>query len=71
MAQRRATFSQADVARVLRGAAAAGVAVSRVEIDPTGKIVAVLGEPMSVAGGNEWDTVLPDAEAQRIADKRH
>jgi excisionase family DNA binding protein len=39
MSRRRSTFSQADVTRASRGAAKAGLAVRRVEIDATGKIV--------------------------------
>lgn len=41
---RRARFTQADIRRAAKGAEAAGLAVSRVEIDPDGKIVIVFGQ---------------------------
>lgn len=39
-------FKQADVARAVKGATAAGLCVSRVEIDAQGTIVLVLGSPV-------------------------
>jgi hypothetical protein len=40
MAKRRSTIRQTDLKRALRAATAAGLAVSRVELDPaTGKII--------------------------------
>jgi hypothetical protein len=39
------TFRQADVTRALRAVKDAGVEVARVEVDKTGKIVVVVGEP--------------------------
>jgi hypothetical protein len=40
MANRPSTFKQSDLKRALRAAAAAGLAVSKVELDPaTGKII--------------------------------
>jgi hypothetical protein len=60
---RPAPFRQADLSRALKAAQAAGVAVGRVEIEPTGKIVMVFGKapvPGQPAPGepNEWDDVL-------------
>lgn len=61
MARSRATFRQQDVTRALRGAAAAGVNIARVEIDKAGKIVIVTGTAPDARGdgkeGNEWDSV--------------
>jgi hypothetical protein len=45
MARGACKFTQADVARALKGAKAAGVDVGRVEIDKDGKIVVVVGKP--------------------------
>ena len=42
MARGRCTFKQRDVTAALRAAAAAGVAVARVEVDKDGKIVVVM-----------------------------
>jgi hypothetical protein len=61
---RRTAFRQADVSRALKGASAAGIVISRIEIDQNGKIVLVAtteaapGHPGNPAGGNEWDEVL-------------
>ncbi len=61
---RRIAFRQADVARALKGATAAGLVIGRVEIDQNGKIVigatteAAVGPAGNSAGGNEWDEVL-------------
>lgn len=41
--KRPLTFKQSDVKRAVRAAAAAGVTVSRIEIDRHGKIVIVAG----------------------------
>ena len=38
-------FKQADIARAVKGAIAAGLHVSRVEIDAEGKLVLVFGSP--------------------------
>ena len=56
------TFRQTDVTRVLKAAAKAGVAVQRVEIDKTGKIVVVTATAQEAdaekSEKNEWDEVL-------------
>ena len=41
MAARSPAFRQADVARAYKGATSAGMAVGRVEIDSSGKIVLI------------------------------
>lgn len=59
MARRPASIPQAEVARVVRAAKVAGVDIRRIEIDPNGKIVIVVGngdEP-DRREGNEWDRV--------------
>jgi hypothetical protein len=44
MSRARAPFRQADISRAVKGATAAGLSVSKVEIDQNGKIVIVSGE---------------------------
>ena len=58
MAARACTFRQKDVTRAIRAARAAGVDIARIEIDPDGKIVIILGngEP-DPREANEWDRV--------------
>jgi hypothetical protein len=43
MTRRAVAFRQADVSRAVKGAAAAGLAIARVEIDAAGKIVIITG----------------------------
>lgn len=54
-----AIFTQGDVQKVLKGARAAGMELSRLEIDRSGKIVAVFkeGEP-DPENEDVWDKVL-------------
>jgi hypothetical protein len=60
MTTRPVTFKQHDVSRALKGAAAAGLEVGRIEIDPSGKIVIIFkgdkGAPAEST--SEWDSVL-------------
>jgi hypothetical protein len=44
MSRARVPFKQADVTRVLKAAANAGIKVARFELDPAGKIVVFSGE---------------------------
>ncbi|WP_372425840.1 hypothetical protein [Salinarimonas chemoclinalis] len=44
MPRRPAPFTQADVARAVKGAASAGLRVGRVEIAPDGRIIVVSAE---------------------------
>ena len=54
-----ANFKQSDVTRALRGAAAAGVVVSHLEIDASGRIVVHVGRvPLAADASNEWDEEL-------------
>jgi hypothetical protein len=59
MARAPSTFRQLDVTRAIRAVAAAGVHISRVEIDKTGKIVIITADPTDRLGemteANEWD----------------
>jgi hypothetical protein len=54
-------FRQSDVTRAIKGAAAAGVHIARIEIDKTGKIVIITADPTDHPGemteANEWDRV--------------
>lgn len=46
---RRTTFTQGDLTRAVKGAAAAGLPIARVEIAPDGKIVLVAADGSSAA----------------------
>ena len=63
MSRGQQTFKQSDVTKALKAAVKAGLAIERVEIDKSGKIVVVTGRPEGVASGerpgkNEWDGIL-------------
>lgn len=45
MARGPLTFRQRDLVRALKGAKAAGLEISKVEIDKDGKIIVVVGKP--------------------------
>ena len=54
-----AIFTQGDVQKVLKGARAAGMELSRLEIDRAGRIVAVFRDGRGdLDNQNEWDEVL-------------
>lgn len=53
-----ARFKQADLTRAFKGAAAAGIRVSKVEIDPSGRIVILTDSASPLPVANEWDEVL-------------
>jgi hypothetical protein len=62
-ARRAARFTQADIARAIKGAAAAGVLVQQVTIDQDGRISVVLAGTQSVAPSDataEGETGIPD-----------
>jgi len=67
-----AVFTQADISKLLKGAAAAGMTVARVEIDRSGKIVAHLQSEIKDAAPvveDEWAERI--AKTQRAAAERH
>jgi hypothetical protein len=57
--RRPCTFRQTDIAKAVRGAQAAGLAVARVEVDRDGRIVVVAAsgavEHNAASTRNEWD----------------
>ena len=58
MSRGPSTFRQRDITRALKAAVAAGIEVARLEIDKSGKITIVTGEPAAPDypnRGNEWD----------------
>jgi hypothetical protein len=62
MTRQPSTFRQRDLTAAIKAARAAGVEVSRIEIDKAGKIVIVVGKPLAAEedaaqGTNEWDDV--------------
>ena len=66
---RPAAFTQGDVAKVLKGARAAGLSVVSIEIDRSGRIVARFGDPAGQGADetNEWDVVLDHGQGKRTA----
>ena len=50
----RARFTQADMKRATAGVLAAGLAIAKIVIDPTGKIVIIPSNDNSIPGMNEW-----------------
>lgn len=61
MARSPSSFRQQDVTKAVKAVAAAGVGITRVEIDKVGKIVivteSVSHKPGNGGEGNEWDRV--------------
>jgi hypothetical protein len=59
MRSRASKFTQADVARAIRGAEKGGVRIERVEIEANGKIVIFNERPAGGRGStNPWDEEL-------------
>ena len=68
---RQAIFTQGDIAKLLKGAQAAGVQVSRVTIDPSGKIVADFAQAdNNDSEPDEWGARIR-AKTQQPAKERH
>lgn len=53
MARGPLTFRQRDLVRAIKGAKAAGLDISRVEVDKDGRIVVIIGKPDSPSDGRE------------------
>jgi hypothetical protein len=63
MSRGHQTFKQSDVTKAIKATVKAGIAVERVEIDKSGKIVIVTAKAEDTVNGggsekNEWDGVL-------------
>jgi hypothetical protein len=63
MSRRPSTFRQRDLAAAIKGAKAAGCAVTRVEVGKDGKITVIVSDgkeqPVDKTGcSNEWDAIL-------------
>ncbi len=63
MSRGQQTFKQGDVTKALKATVKAGIAVKRVEIEKSGKIVIVTTRTEDAENGekpekNEWDKVL-------------
>ena len=56
-----ARFTQADMKRAAAGVAKAGLPVARVEVEPDGRIVVIIGGPGAEPSGNPLDRILDDA----------
>jgi hypothetical protein len=60
MARGNLPFRQCDVTRAVKAVVAAGVEVTRVEVDKDGRIVVIAGKPVPNGGdqeANEWDQI--------------
>jgi hypothetical protein len=61
MARVPSTFRQQDVTRAVKAVAAAGVNITRVEIDKSGKIIIITadaaGRTREATETNEWDSI--------------
>ena len=67
MPRRPARFTQAEVVRAVRGVTAAGVVISRVEIEADGKIV-VVTDQQSASAQDDLDRELAEFEASHGQD---
>lgn len=69
---RAAIFTQRDVAKLIKGVEAAGSKVTRVTIEPTGKLVADLSDGVqdNGTGKDEWAERIR-AKTNQPAEKRH
>jgi hypothetical protein len=47
-------FRQADISRAVKGAKAAGIPVSQIEIGPDGRIVLISGQPQASQTHDEY-----------------
>lgn len=56
--KRRASFTQADVTRAIKGAQAAGLAPARVEIDRLTGLIVIVPDGKTSAAANPWDEAL-------------
>jgi hypothetical protein len=57
MANRPASFRQADVTRAIKAARKAGIEIARVEVDNGGKITIIVGKPSETSNEtepNDW-----------------
>jgi hypothetical protein len=60
MPRGQCTFRQRDVTKAVKAVVAAGVHVVRVEVDRVGRIVIIVGKPVSAdqtKEANEWDRI--------------
>jgi hypothetical protein len=53
MARAPLTFRQRDLVRLLKGTKAAGLQISKVEIDKDGKIIVIIGKPDALQDNSE------------------
>jgi hypothetical protein len=64
MGRAPSTFRQQDVTRAVKAVAAAGVHISRVEIDKTGKITIIAATRAGAGQQDDLDLELQDWEAR-------
>ena len=49
-----ARFRKGDIKRAMVDVSSAGAEIARIEIDPTGKIAIILGQPIAAKESYEW-----------------
>ena len=62
MSRGKYKFKQSDITRALRATKAAGVGISKIEIEPDGRMVIILSDGKAAmtddhCSGNPWDSV--------------
>lgn len=56
--QRRASFTQAEITRAIKGAQAAGIDPARVEIDRQTGLIVIVPDGKASTAANPWDEAL-------------
>ena len=59
-------FRQRDLTAAVKAMARAGVEISKIEIDATGKIVIIPGKAGIAAEHNEWDEVFDGTDQAQV-----
>ena len=63
-------FKDRDIRRVVKAARAAGIAIARIEVDPSSGRISVHAREASETSANPWDQALADVVAQPITTGR-
>lgn len=58
MANRKAIFTQAEIARALKATRDAGYSIAKIEFDPKAGLRTFIGDQEITESQNEWDSAL-------------